>query len=848
MASGGGGDGEGKPPAKEESTEYRLRKYLLLLATLVATVTYAAGLNLPGGSWEEDAPAPAGLRVVAGDPILRETRYTRYVVFYACNAVAFAASLVVSLIVLVLPKEGGGRLLGAMRAVMVVDLLGLMGAYAAGSSRDGFTTAAASALLLLVFAYVAGAFLASLNLITVRWQLPRPRSGSNQGDEVGARDPAAAGHLRGDDRVRGGDEPAGGILAGRRRGRGARRRRPGAAGAGAPEPVQGVLRLQHRRLRGVAARRDVHRRRGQEAPPLEEGGAVRARRGGAAGARRRVRRRELPGREAHGVRGVPGCPGRCLHCHPLYSLSQPQPIVDVEIAIEYKYYNHNHQHQVYYIISWKLIYPHSLHCHGMQKYDSKQDKEVDKICEYIQLLATLAATIAYQAGIDPPGGVWGESGKGHRVGDPILLTTHPRRFKVFFYFNSAAFVASLVIMALSQNKRLVRRYHAVLEATMILDLFGLIGAYAVGCCRDTSTSIYIIAMAGAVLVYVVIHIVFFTLETKNGGDDQLEEHREVLLLLTVLAATLTYQAGLTPPGGFWENDEKFGYHAGFPVLLNKDPCRYKAFFYCNAASFMASVALIVLLMNKNLYRPGIRSYALIICMVAGMFGVLGAYAAGSSIYLRTFIIVLVLVLVVFVGVICLAINHFRELKKNTQQQQQQQPPPPPTGTNGFSSPKLSMQEEDVIKYLMLVGILAASITYLTGLKPPGGLWRDEGDGHSAGNPVLYDINMRRYNTFFYSNSTSFMASITVIVLLLQRMLSPKTGGEKVFWPMHTVIVLDMLALLVAYAAGSVRDWETSKNVFLLLIPIQLFVGGLFFICKKKQTSPQDDGSAAGTNM
>nr|XP_015616165.1 uncharacterized protein LOC107276019 [Oryza sativa Japonica Group]ABA92098.1 expressed protein [Oryza sativa Japonica Group] len=843
MASGGGGDGEGKPPAKEESTEYRLRKYLLLLATLVATVTYAAGLNLPGGSWEEDAPAPAGLRVVAGDPILRETRYTRYVVFYACNAVAFAASLVVSLIVLVLPKEGGGRLLGAMRAVMVVDLLGLMGAYAAGSSRDGFTTAAASALLLLVFAYVAGAFLASLNLITVRWQLPcqeraSPPAAAPRPPPPGDQDPAATKAMKSEHEILlllaifaatiayvAGMNPPGGFW------------RDAAVGG---EHVAGDPVLQGREHPNRYRAFYVCNTAAFAASLLAVMFIV------VEDKRLRHWRRAVPyGLVVAALLGLGGAyaAGSCRDGkHTAYVACLVAPVV-AYIAILY--------------IACPSRSPSSTSkspsntnttTTTISISDSKQDKEVDKICEYIQLLATLAATIAYQAGIDPPGGVWGESGKGHRVGDPILLTTHPRRFKVFFYFNSAAFVASLVIMALSQNKRLVRRYHAVLEATMILDLFGLIGAYAVGCCRDTSTSIYIIAMAGAVLVYVVIHIVFFTLETKNGGDDQLEEHREVLLLLTVLAATLTYQAGLTPPGGFWENDEKFGYHAGFPVLLNKDPCRYKAFFYCNAASFMASVALIVLLMNKNLYRPGIRSYALIICMVAGMFGVLGAYAAGSSIYLRTFIIVLVLVLVVFVGVICLAINHFRELKKNTQQQQQQQPPPPPTGTNGFSSPKLSMQEEDVIKYLMLVGILAASITYLTGLKPPGGLWRDEGDGHSAGNPVLYDINMRRYNTFFYSNSTSFMASITVIVLLLQRMLSPKTGGEKVFWPMHTVIVLDMLALLVAYAAGSVRDWETSKNVFLLLIPIQLFVGGLFFICKKKQTSPQDDGSAAGTNM
>jgi large-conductance mechanosensitive channel len=265
---------------------------------------------------------------------------------------------------------------------------------------------------------------------------------------------------------------------------------------------------------------------------------------------------------------------------------------------------------------------------------------------------------------------------------------------------------------------------------------------------------------------------------------------------------------------------------------------------------MASVALIVLLMNKNLYRPGIRSYALIICMVAGMFGVMGAYAAGSSMYLRTFIIVLVLVLVAFVGVVFLAINHFNKLHKKKMEKnkppppaQQQQPPSP----KKFSLTTFAMQK-DMLKYLMLVGILAATATYLTGLKPPGGLWKDNDDGHSAGNPVLYDIDKKRYNIFFYSNSTYFMVSITVIVLLLQRMVLPERSGGKVFWSMHTVMLLDMLALMVAYAAGSVRDWETWKNVFLLLLPIHIFVGGLLFICKQIQPSPQDEASPnAGAN-
>ena len=72
---------------------------------------------------------------------------------------------------------------------------------------------------------------------------------------------------------------------------------------------------------------------------------------------------------------------------------------------------------------------------------------------------------------------------------------------------------------------------------------------------------------------------------------------------------------------------------------------------------------------------------------------------------------------------------------------------------------------------MLLGILAASMTYQTGLKPPGGLWQDNNDGHYAGNPILHDTNKHRYNAFFYGNSTSFMASIVVVVMLLPLTLS-----------------------------------------------------------------------------
>lgn len=178
--------------------------------------------------------------------------------------------------------------------------------------------------------------------------------------------------------------------------------------------------------------------------------------------------------------------------------------------------------------------------------------------------------------MNPPGGFWPDDRDGHKGGDPVLVTTHPRRYRVFFYCNSAALVASVVVIIMVQSKHLtssaVHKSHG-LEAAMILDLLSLMAAYAVGCARDVSTSLHVVALAGAVLVYVVIHIALFTLDHKgeSRGDEEEEEkmlkRRKVLLLLAILAATITYQAGLTPPGGFWVDEDVPGGHtAGYPVL------------------------------------------------------------------------------------------------------------------------------------------------------------------------------------------------------------------------------------------------------------------------------------------
>jgi predicted membrane-bound dolichyl-phosphate-mannose-protein mannosyltransferase len=70
-------------------------------------------------------------------------------------------------------------------------------------------------------------------------------------------------------------------------------------------------------------------------------------------------------------------------------------------------------------------------------------------------------------------------------------------------------MASLVIMVLLLIKRVSSAQSAILalHAAMILDLFGLMGAYAAGSCRRVRTSAYILALVVGVSTYIVVLIV-----------------------------------------------------------------------------------------------------------------------------------------------------------------------------------------------------------------------------------------------------------------------------------------------------------------------------------------------------
>jgi Na+-transporting methylmalonyl-CoA/oxaloacetate decarboxylase gamma subunit len=195
-------------------------------------------------------------------------------------------------------------------------------------------------------------------------------------------------------------------------------------------------------------------------------------------------------------------------------------------------------------------------------------------------------------------------------------------------------------------------------------------------------------------------------------------------------------------------------------------------------------------------------------MVAGMFGLMGAYAAGSSQHMRTSIYIFVLLFIFLVLLLVAFVVH--QKSQGTQNRRTNEAEVP--NTNDIKRKQYTKR-----KNLMLLGILAASVTYQAGLHPPGGVWQSNDDaGHAAGDPVLHDKQKLRYHAFFYSNSISFMASIIVIILLLPESLKLNVN-EWLLKAMNTTVVLDMIGLLVAYGTGSSRDWDTSGYVIAMAI-------------------------------
>ncbi|KAF7108056.1 hypothetical protein CFC21_108606 [Triticum aestivum] len=886
--------------ADEEELLWKLRKYLVLMAILVAAITFQAGLAPPGGFWQDNDEHGH----VASDIVMRSSYPRRYLVFFYCNTTAFGASLMVLILLLLRELTHKAVWLRALQFAMILGLLGLMGAYAAGSCREVRTSVYIWVLLVGIFAYV------TLHVVFFKHLAPKKLQDLLSGISESWKETLR--HIFMPSKT----DIATDVQE-------------------APVQMEELIDLERSRSSVLDLAEEEKRKIAEEAAKeREEKENLERNRSSllvlatlvatvtyVAGltppggfwsdgdnshiAGDPVLRDHYPRRfkaflicnatafagslviiimvlsqtamdyvvKSNALRlcvvvslfGLMGAyaAGSCREVHTsiyvfalvgavlLYLIIQCVELALSKLACiantitRVKERNKEMVQKVRDFIK-ALMEPDAQgqSNNGNPGTDVKNDFQ--KLRTYLLLLGILAATVTFQAGMNPPGGFWTDNSDGHIPGDPILETISPKRYKAFFYCNATAFVASLAIIILLQSQLIT--IHAmkrhVLQTAMTLVLFGLMGAYVAGSSRKFSTSIYVFVLVLLVFAYVVLHTLYVPPILKiwwesiigaSAGsadtpeDKDLRKRRKFLILLAILAASITYQTGISPPGGFW-TDNKNGHRAGYSVFRDEFRERYRLFFYFNATAFMASLAVILLLVSKRLCDKGLKCYALRACVLADLISLIGAFATGSCRKVSTSFYVILVVVAVFVYVIlqvlllkfakekanCSLLGLMFKFKAKPSEHQDSLT----NRTTSTSDTDSKRTEHKWRKDLMLIGTLAITVTYQAGLLPPGGVWPDDKDGHFAGDPILHDTNQTRYKVFFYCNATAFMASMVMVILLLNNTISKY---KRSLFAMKTAMVLDLLGLLGAYAAGSCRKLKTSAYIFALVIAVIIYI-------------------------
>jgi hypothetical protein len=248
------------------------------------------------------------------------------------------------------------------------------------------------------------------------------------------------------------------------------------------------------------------------------------------------------------------------------------------------------------------------------------------------------------------------------------VVTHHARYNFFYYSNVIAFMASVVVILLLLLERSVKqlRWLFSLRMVLVLDLLALMVAYAAGASRGMFATIYASLLVSAVSIYAGVHITRYFLAggphspsdgEKPAGDgvkdDTMTRLSKILMVFALFAATVTYTAGLNPPGGFWPDSQE-GHRAGDPVLQDFHHwLRFMAFLVFNSAAFAASVVAVMLLTTMNSDPkdkeesfPAAYWFALV-----ALVGLLFAYGLGSSRKTRSSIHVLCLQLPLLVACI-----------------------------------------------------------------------------------------------------------------------------------------------------------------------------------------------------
>ncbi|KAL8144138.1 hypothetical protein V2J09_017170 [Rumex salicifolius] len=264
----------------------------------------------------------------------------------------------------------------------------------------------------------------------------------------------------------------------------------------------------------------------------------------------------------------------------------------------------------------------AVHLNWLLRYRYERRSEKDPHNEMRTVLLVVSALIAavtFQAGVNPPGGVWQDSDDGHIPGSAIY-SSHTKPFYVFLVFNTLALSASIsVIISLTfmfpfsveiwiATVSMIITYGSSVFAItprhanykfrylLITAAFPLVARFAVQVCRYVKRVHYpekqwknlfgLSTDRGPYLNW----LLRYRYERRAEKDPH-NEMRTVLLVVSALIAAVTFQAGVIPPGGVWQDSDD-GHIPGSAIYSSHTKPFY-VFLVFNTLALSASISVII---------------------------------------------------------------------------------------------------------------------------------------------------------------------------------------------------------------------------------------------------------------
>ncbi|XP_022856226.1 uncharacterized protein LOC111377383, partial [Olea europaea var. sylvestris] len=106
-----------------------------------------------------------------------------------------------------------------------------------------------------------------------------------------------------------------------------------------------------------------------------------------------------------------------------------------------------------------------------------------------------------------------------------------------------------------------------------------------------------------------------SINPQNQQMKQLIKKRDAIMVVVILIATMAFQAGVTPPGGVWQDNATDNSHkAGEAVMAHIHPKVYTSFVGANTIAFVSSLSTILLLLSGSPFRSRLFMWNLVVIM------------------------------------------------------------------------------------------------------------------------------------------------------------------------------------------------------------------------------------------